>query len=320
MTTQTDSLPLILVCGPNPAWQKTLVFDEFRPCEVNRARECDFRASGKGINFARAVRTWGLARPVVHQFSGGANGCALTAWLKDEGIEFVDRNIAGATRCCTTVLCGKTASMTELIETSPAVTADDADFLKKSILDALPDAAALALCGTLPQGPIEDFYAGLTAAAVRAGKPVLMDSVEFFRETLAEGVRYLKINSGELLTVTGASDPEAAALDLLARYPLECVAITDGPSRAFIAWRGAVHRIFIPDLPGVCNPLGAGDVCSGVMLSELAAGFDPVQAFTAGLAAACASCLTRYAADFDRAEALRIRAGMRIEASIPRQP
>ncbi len=320
MISQTDNLPLILVCGPNPAWQKTLVFDEFRPCEVNRARECDFRASGKGVNFARAVRTWSLARPVVHQFSGGANGGALTAWLKAEGIEFVNRGIAGSTRCCTTVLCGKTASMTELIEPSPSVTADDVKAMKQSVLDALPDAAALALCGTLPKGPLESFYAELTAAAVRAGKPVLMDSVEFFRETLSAGVRYLQINNGELLSVTGASDPEAAALDLLARYPLECAAITDGPSRAFIAWRGAVRRIFIPELPGVCNPLGAGDVCSGVMLSELAAGSDPVQAFTAGLAAACASCLTRYAADFDRAEALRIRAGMRIEASIPRQP
>ena len=320
MTTRTDNLPLILVCGPNPAWQKTLVFDEFRPCEVNRARECNFRASGKGVNFARAVRTWGLARPVVHQFAGGANGCALNAWLKDEGIEFVGRDIAGSTRCCTTVLCGKTASMTELIEPSPTVEADDVEFLKKSMLDALPDAAALALCGTLPKGPVDGFYAGLAAAAARAGKPVLMDSVEFFRETLSAGVRHLKINASELLTVTGASDPEAAALDLLNRYHLECAAITDGPSRAFIAWRGAVQRIFIPPLPGVCNPLGAGDVCSGVMLSELVAGADPVQAFTAGLAAACASCLTRYAADFDRAEALRIRAGMRIETASPGTP
>lgn len=320
MTMRTDNLPLILVCGPNPAWQKTLVFDEFRPCEVNRARECNFRASGKGVNFARAVRTWGLARPVVHQFAGGANGCALNAWLKDEGIEFVGRDIAGSTRCCTTVLCGKTASMTELIEPSPTVEADDVEFLKKSMLDALPDAAALALCGTLPKGPVDGFYAGLAAAAARAGKPVLMDSVEFFRETLSAGVRHLKINASELLTVTGASDPEAAALDLLNRYHLECAAITDGPSRAFIAWRGAVQRIFIPPLPGVCNPLGAGDVCSGVMLSELVAGADPVQAFTAGLAAACASCLTRYAADFDRAEALRIRAGMRIETASPGTP
>jgi len=317
MTTQTDNLPLLLVCGPNPSWQKTLVFDEFRPYEVNRARECDFRASGKGVNFARAVRTWGLARPVVHQFTGGANGCALNAWLKDEGIEFVSRDIAGATRCCTTVLCGKTASMTELIEPSPTIDADDVVFLKQTMLDALPGAAALALCGTLPKGPLDGFYAGLADAAARAGKPVLMDSVEFFRETLSAGVRHLKINSGELLTVTGASDPEAAARDLLNRFPLECVAITDGSSRAFIAWRGAVCRIFIPELPGVCNPIGAGDVCSGVMLSELVAGSDPVQAFTAGLAAACASCLTRYAADFDWAKALRIRAGMRIETAPP---
>ena len=317
MSTSAPKLPLILVCGPNPSWQKTLVFDEFRPCEVNRARHCDFRASGKGVNFARAVRTWGLARPVVHQFSGGGNGRLLTEWLRNEGIDFSSREIAGQTRCCTTVLCGKTASMTELIEPSPSVTADDVAFLRDGILNSMDAADALALCGTLPGGPLDGFYPEIAAAAVRAGKPVLMDSVEQFRETLAAGVRHLKINSGELLSLTGASDPEAAALDLLNRYPLQCAAITDGPSRAFIAWQGAGHRISIPALHGVCNPLGAGDVCSGVMLSELVAGSDPLKAFTAGLAAACASCLTQNAADFDRAEALRIRGGMRIETVKP---
>ena len=317
MSTSAPKLPLILVCGPNPSWQKTLVFDEFRPCEVNRARRCDFRASGKGVNFARAVRTWGLARPLVYQFSGGENGRLHTEWLRNEGIEFVNRNIAGQTRGCTTVLCGKTSSMTELIEPSPTVTADDVAFLRDGILNSIGGADALALCGTLPKGPLDGFYPEIVEAAVRAGKTVLTDSVEQFRETLAAGVRHLKINSGELLSLTGTSDPEAAALDLLNRYPLQCAAITDGPSRAFIAWRGSVHRISIPDLPGVCNPLGAGDVCSGVMLSELIAGSDPLKAFTAGLAAACASCLTRHAADFDRAEALRIRDGMRIETVKP---
>ena len=102
------------------------------------------------------------------------------------------------------------------------------------------------------------------------------------------------------------------------RFPLRCAAITDGPGRAFIAGQDAVHRIFIPPLPGVCNPIGAGDVCSGVMLSELLAGSDPPEAFAAGLAAACASCLTQYAADFDREKALRIRDGMQIESVISR--
>jgi len=319
MTAPERKLPRILVCGPNPAWQKTLSFSEFKPYEVNRARERDLRASGKGINFARAARTWGLAHPVVCQFSGGANGCELKNRLKDEGIEFIGREIAGSTRCCTTVLCGKSASMTELIEPSPSVSAEDAACLRDSIMEQLEDADALALCGTLPAGQIEGFYPGITAAAVRAGKPVLMDSVEQFRETLSAGVRYLKINSGELLALTGESDAEAAALGLLKQFPLRCVAITDGPARAFIAWRGRIHRISVPDLPGIRNPLGAGDVCSGVMLSELVAGSDPLKAFTAGLAAACASCLTRYAADFDRAEALRIRDEMRVEA-VPSRP
>jgi len=312
MNAPERKLPRILVCGPNPAWQKTLAFNEFRPHEVNRARECDLRASGKGINFARAARTWGLAHPVVCQFSGGTNGYELTNRLKDEGIDFIGREIAGSTRCCTTVLCGKSASMTELIEPSPTVSADDVACLRDRISELIGDSDALALCGTLPAGRIEGFYPEITAAAVRAGKPVLMDSVEQFRETLSAGVRYLKINSGELLALTGESDSEAAALGLLKQFPLQCAAITDGPGRAFIAWRDRIHRISIPDLPGIHNPLGAGDVCSGVMLSELVAGSDPLKAFTAGLAAACASCLTRYAADFDRAEALRILGAIRL--------
>ena len=48
------------------------------------------------------------------------------------------------------------------------------------------------------------------------------------------------------------------------------------------------------------------------MLSELLAGADPPEAFTAGVAAACASCLMQYAAEFDLAEAVRIRGEMRI--------
>ncbi len=313
-------LPRILVCGPNPSWQKTLAFDEFRPCEVNRAKERDCRASGKGINFARAVRTWGTAHPAVHQFTGGINGQKLNDWLRQEGIESVSREIVGETRCCTTVLCRKNACMTELIEPSPAVTPDDVEHLKNDILSALPDADALALCGTLPEGSLEGFYAALAKEAVRMDKPVLMDSVAHFGETLAAGVTHLKINSGELLTVTGASDPEAAALALLNRFPLQCVAITDGPDKAFIAWRGVIHRISIPPLSGVRNPLGAGDVCSGVMLSELLAGSDPLNAFNSGLAAACASCLTQYAAEFGRAEALRIKTEMRTETVTPLPP
>lgn len=312
-----QKLPRILVCGPNPSWQKTLVFDEFLPREVNRALERDCRASGKGVNFARAVRTWGTAAPVVYQFAGGMNGRDLETWLRQEGIEFVSREISDETRCCTTVLCRKNACMTELIEPSPSISRDDVDSLKKQILSALPDADALALCGTLPNGPLDGFYATLAKEVIHAGKPVLMDSVAFFDETLAAGVRHLKINSGELLTVTGASDPEAAALELLNRFPLQCAAITDGPDKAFIAWQGAIYHISIPPISGVRNPLGAGDVCSGIMLSELLAGSSPVEAFTAGLAAACASCLTQYAAEFDRTEAIRILNDMRIEPAAP---
>jgi pantothenate kinase/fructose-1-phosphate kinase PfkB-like protein len=62
----------------------------------------------------------------------------------------------------------------------------------------------------------------------------------------------------------------------------------------------ASHRVQLPSLHRpLCNPIGAGDTCSGVMLHCLTRGMEPLVAFVHGLAAASASCMTMAPAEFD---------------------
>jgi len=59
----------ILALGLNPAYQKTILFDTLRLGAVNRSAESHAVASGKGINFARAV-----------SFGPEETGLELPAW------------------------------------------------------------------------------------------------------------------------------------------------------------------------------------------------------------------------------------------------
>ena len=50
---------MILTAGLTPAWQQILVFDSFRPGEVNRARESHWCASGNVFNAGIAAHHLG---------------------------------------------------------------------------------------------------------------------------------------------------------------------------------------------------------------------------------------------------------------------
>lgn len=120
MITEQNFPRRILALGPNPAWQKTLFFNELHPGEVNRAHAMKSFASGKGINFCRAARNWGNKNVELLQFAGGITGSDLCSYLEDEGIPNHTVMIAEATRTCYTCL-SIDQPMTELIEPSPLI-------------------------------------------------------------------------------------------------------------------------------------------------------------------------------------------------------
>ena len=264
---------------------------------------------------------------------------------------------AGETRVCTTLLSPPPAAMTELIEPSGPVTADERRRLRGRLERLLPHCRGVAICGTCPPGVPDRLYAEVIAAA-RGHALVLLDGYRQVVEALAAGPHVLKINRRELeeLTeklpfagaggfsgeevrahgprarqaspggqATGLSkrglsregDVAAAARALLARYPVGCVAVTDGPDKAFLVTRDRAWRYAMPRLDRVVSPLGAGDCASGVMLAECLAALPRDEspdawlresagrgrmpalatAFARALAAASASCTTPVPGD-----------------------
>jgi fructose-1-phosphate kinase PfkB-like protein len=129
----------------------------------------------------------------------------------------------------------------------------------------------------------------------------------------------LKINCDEARALTGKATPELAAQALLTgddaplRRPNALLALTDGPKPArLFAKGGASWTLAVPKIECV-NAIGAGDVCTGVLLHSLASGMAPPDAFAMGLAAACARCQHNLP-EFSREEVEAMRKAVQIEA------
>jgi len=325
-TLLTSHSPELLALGLNPSWQKTLFFAHLQPGAVNRAERVRCEASGKGINFAYAVQQAG-GRATVVQFVGGATGEQLQADLDGRGIPHLSIPVAGATRVCNTLLSGDDHVTTEVIEPAAEILPAEFAALREAVLARLPDAAALAICGTFPPGVPMSFAAELVTVARQNGIPVQLDAYRGVAPVLEAGVDILKINATELRELAGNPDMDTAAATIFSRYPATtCLAVTDGPGAAhlFLHEDRAHFRLTMPQLPRVVNPIGAGDCTAGVFLLRLVQAGVPgmplsellpetvAEAFCEALACASASCLEEQPTMFSTAVAARLRAEMTI--------
>lgn len=283
----------LAILGPNPAWQKTLFFPDFTKGAVNRARKMEELASGKGINFCRALSCSGKSAFTLIQFSGGDNGAKLDAALKESGMDFISIPVSGPTRCCTTCLDENAQVMTELIEPSFPASEAEAQAMLAAFDKALSNAPGAAFCGSLPDGTDPSLYVRAAALAAKHGALLLIDAFRNLDEVFAAGAQIvLKINKEELEKLSGTQGVAEGLKKLFARFPnLKYAAITDGPETAFASDGKEIASFTLPVLPYVASPLGCGDTASAILLAELCSGKDLFTAFQNALAAASANCL-----------------------------
>ena len=297
----------ILVCGLNPAWQKTLTFDRLSLDEVNRAKTLHTIASGKGINFSRAASLWGKCSVTVLHPLGGGTGKQIQESLSEEGLASVSVTTECATRTCSTLMSVTDGTATEIIEPSGGISAEEYEKIMLTARIEISSADGLAICGTYPPGIPEQCYADLVSIASEQKKPVLMDACKGIENALTAGVTILKINKSELQGLSGADSVEEGIRFCFEKYPLEVIAITAGKDSAVIGTRQKITRISVPQISNAINPIGAGDTCAGVFFSEYLSGSEPAEAFACGLSAATASCMTGTPAQYDKNTALLLR-------------
>ena len=290
----------ILVLEGNPALQKTLVFQHLRHGEVNRAASLRLYTGGKGTNFCRAGGLFGHAEYALCHFTGGENGRRADSLLAREGIKVFSVETEAETRCCVTCLSVQDGSMTELIEPSSPLTLDAQKAFLALLEEKIPSCDAVAIAGSLPDGTDPEFYTQWADLALKNGKLLFIDAVKGIRNALAlPGRKVLKINKEELLSLSGEKETLSGMETLLKEYALELLAVTDGPSDAFLCSSSGIRKRYaLPKLEKIVSPLGCGDTASAVFCALLLEEVPPEEAFRRALSAACANCLNADAATF----------------------
>jgi 1-phosphofructokinase family hexose kinase len=305
---------VILSAGLSPAWQQILVFDHFRPGEVNRAREAVWCASGKVINAGVGLHSLGGPSLTLSP-AGGGPLVQMDRELAALGVPRRWIETESATRVCTTILDRSTGTMTELVENGRPMRPQELDAYRAAYDESAARAEVAVVIGSLPAGVPMTLYRELLE---RTPCPVVLD----FRGEGLLSVLHLKPlvvkpNREELAQTTGRplrDDAELlSAMRELNRRGAGWVVVTQGPGPVWITSVDRAVRIDPPPMAEVVNPIGSGDAMAAGIAWSIRAGRDMVDAVRFGVAAACYNVGQLLPCRLDRAAVERLMERVRAE-------
>lgn len=289
---------MILTVTLNTAVDLTYRVPALRPHTSHRVTEVTERPGGKGLNVARVLARLGHDVTVTG-FAGGDTGRALHDHLgRAPGIADALVPTEGASRRTVAVVDASTGDTTQLNEPGPLVSpAEWAAFLE-AYAGLVPDASAVALCGSLPPGVPVGAYAQLIRQARAAHVPVLLDtSGEPLRRGIAARPDIIKPNADELAELTGSREPLRATRAARRRGAHTVVASLG--TRGLLAstpdgtWQAA------PPHAVQGNPTGAGDSVVAGLLSGLVEQLPWPDRLIRAVAVSTATVLAPVAGEFD---------------------
>ena len=232
---------------------------------------------GKGVNVARVLHTLGL--PVrATGLSGGSAARVIGDGLAAEGIAADFLPISGASRTNVALVdgaggVGADPRVTEINEPGPMVTPMEGERFLARLAALLPGAQALTLCGSLPPGLPDDYYARLISAARGAGIPALLDtSGRALRPGVAAKPLVVKPNREEAAHLIGRPVRDAhdavTAAEALRALGASAVALTLGAEGAILVTDGGAWHGRVAVTEGV-SPVGSGDAFLAGLLAGL---------------------------------------------------
>jgi len=295
---------MIVTVTPNPSFDRTMKFSSVALGEVNRARNVETEAGGKGINVARALARAGHRAAAAYP-AGVSDGDQLAALLPQVD-EFtpVPVDVGRPIRINLTVIDddGRTTKLNE--------SGDPLDDAGQSAVGAALSACAVgaawvAVCGSLPPGVDVDFAARLLDQLGGSTRGAVDASGAPLAHIAANGCDLIKPNHHELEELVGVSlrtlgDVVDAAADVQ-RGGVSTVLVSLGSDGAVLV---DGNDVIFGSAPAseVGNTVGAGD---GFLAGFLAGGGSGVSALREALAwgrAAVMSPTTAFppASDADR--------------------
>ncbi|MFA7109298.1 MAG: PfkB family carbohydrate kinase [Sphaerochaetaceae bacterium] len=184
----------ILVVCLNPTFQITLNFSSIKKGEVNRTKNYNHFASGKGVNVVRMIKQLNEEAVLLSHLGGERVEEFIRLALKDE-VKIISADSKSPIRTCVTLNDDKT---TELIQEPKRVDYETGNKILKKYKDSLENFSIVVFSGTRAPGYSKSFIPEMVKIAKEQGKKVILDVKGFdLFESLKYKPEFIKVNLTE---------------------------------------------------------------------------------------------------------------------------
>ncbi len=277
---------MIVTVTPNPTIDHVLFVRDFEMQDVVRAEGEAVSPSGKAIDVAVILHTYGV-ETIALGLSAGQAGEHLERLLAGYGVPYAFVQVEGHTRVAALITDGARQRQSTILAHTLSANASHIDELVKMAVDSMPLSWGIVLAGSIPPGAPQDIYARLITLAHQHGIVSLLDSSgEGLRLGIASRPDILKVNLSEIAMLAPDVATEFLASAEETPTPVRTRRMADRLASRMSEWAdealivtlgklGAVAitpegRWYVPALsvPFV-SPAGAGDgMTSGILLAR----------------------------------------------------
>jgi tagatose 6-phosphate kinase len=223
-----------------------------------------YRAGGRGVTVARVLRAFGHD-VLAAGLAGGAPGELIREDLARSGVPTAFTLIRGESRRIFRFAGLEGEDPGELVvrfgEPAPFITTEELGRFAADYRRLLAGAAAVVLCGSLPDGLPADIYGSLVTYAAEAAVPVILDAGG---EELRQAVGH-----GPDLVVAGTDSAEPGLGAALVRLGAGAAAVTTGAAVRAVTAAGQWSARITDARADAASPLARGALVAGLVPGQL---------------------------------------------------
>ena len=277
----------------NPSLDRTVYVERLERGGTNRVLREQTVPGGKGVNVARMMASFGLPTRAA-LFLGREDERLMEETLSLWGCGMRAVMLDGALRVNIKVMDQSRGEITELNAPGSPVNDRQLEAMEDLVIENAAQSRWLCLCGSLPPGCPDGYYARLIRGVRRkapACRIALDASGESFRLALREGPDLIKPNLDELSAFAGYTigdiDKAPRSIEALMQGGARDIILSLGARGARLYAGGTVLHASGLKVP-VATTVGAGDAMLSGYIAGLEEGLSRKEAFRLAAAAAAA--------------------------------
>ena len=258
---------VIITVTLNAALHVAYTTGDLAPEDVSPVSRPSYRAGGRGVTVARVLRAFGHD-VLAAGLAGGASGELIREDLAKSGVPTAFTLIRGESRRFFRFADPDPAGpVMRFAEPGPYITTEELGRFAADYRRLMAGAAAVVLCGSLPDGLPADTYGSLVTYAAEAGVPVILDAGgEELKHAVGHGPDLVVAE-----TSSAESGPEGLGADLI-RLGAGAAAVAVGGLVCAVTATGEwTARVEATDVGGTdpAYPLARGALVAGLVPGQL---------------------------------------------------